>query len=62
MAFVIEDQIGELAGDDLVVDSQRDGDLLIVPLHHVEGEFEQLSVGEVRAQLGAQGIVDVAGL
>ena len=52
VTVLVEDEVGQLAGTHLDVGAQGDGHLLVVPLHHVERELQQLVAVEVTVQLG----------
>ena len=52
-------QLGERAGADLAIAPQRHRDLLVAPLHDVEGEFDDLLRGEVFVQSVDQLVVDL---
>jgi len=55
---IVEHQGSEFAGAHLHVGAERDRDLLVVPLHHVNGELDDLLHGEIAVQVGAQFCID----
>ena len=62
MAVLVEDEGDELALFHFEVVAQRDGNLLVVPLHDVDGHFDDLFAGEVKEQIGTQLVADLARL
>lgn len=52
MAVVVEVELGQLTGAYVAIGSQCHRDLLVVPLHHIEGELDQLIGVEVFVERG----------
>ena len=62
VAMLVEHQVGELARTDLEVGPGGHRDLLVVPLHDIERELEELLVGEVPTQLVDEIVGQLGGL
>ena len=62
MTFIVEPEFGDCAGHYLDVGARCDRHLLVVPLHHIEGELDELTVGEVRTEFFGEVATQVSGL